>query len=91
VFAIEQERSIRKIDTMRIDCAFTSARLEEVVDYLREFTGLNIVVRGAESAGSMTFNLRDVMLGAVLDHVSEAAGLSWKVDRFGIVTLSPRK
>ena len=87
--SIEQESATRRIDTMRMTCDFTSARFEEVVDYLRKATGLNIVVRGAETAGSVTIQLRDVMLGGLLDQVSSAAGLSWKVDRFGIVTLAP--
>jgi hypothetical protein len=81
-----------KLQSMRVTFEFAGRPLDEAVAFLREMSGLNIVMRGVDPQATLvTISLKDVTMDGVLEHLTAAAGLTWTVDRFGILTLSPRK
>jgi 5-enolpyruvylshikimate-3-phosphate synthase len=60
----------RGTSKLKLDCDFNNRPLSDVVSFLREFCGVNIVTRGTESLTPVTLTLRNVKLEGVLNHVS---------------------
>jgi hypothetical protein len=89
---LERDVVSEKIRSMKISCDFSASALADVVGFIKEMSGLNIVIRSSESrACPVSLTLRDSQLEAVLDHVAASSGLRWELDRFGIITLLPLK
>jgi hypothetical protein len=66
---------------------------EEVVKYLRDIRGLNMVLTGTpeQRGAKLSLKLQDTTADAVLEHVTRQVGYTWEVDRFGIAAIRPPK
>lgn len=72
---------MRKLETTKIDLDFTDASLEDVVDFLREYSGINIEIDGklradGTLAKKLTIQLRDVTLKTALKLMLSQYGLT---------------
>ena len=67
-----RQEVVSKLNTMRITVDFANTTLEEAVSYLRDFTGLNIVVDAevyknqSEDQLKVTLKVKDLLLKSVL-------------------------
>ena len=71
--------SVRKLETMKITVYFEDVKLPEAVDYLRDVTGLNLVVlpRAMEKDGESKVRLKvkDLSVKSVLRLLLASRGL----------------
>ncbi|HEX7897194.1 MAG TPA: hypothetical protein VF950_05515 [Planctomycetota bacterium] len=98
--ALEEEspeiRSIhRKLETMKIDLAFEHTAAEDVLAFIRDFSGLNIILDAASRdwiriESPVTAKLRDVTIGRALRHVMSQLGsnFDYRVTDEGVVLLT---
>jgi len=75
-----REDAIRKLETMKVSVDFQDHKLSEAMDYLREVTGLNLVVlpRAAEKEGDFKIRLRvrDLSVKSTLKLILSGKGLT---------------
>ncbi len=85
--------TLDKIRSIRITIDMAETPFIEVVKYLREISGLNMVVGGPKALreANVALKLSDTILEALMDNLSKIAGYTWEVDRFGIVLFMPAK
>jgi hypothetical protein len=85
--------ALDKLRSIRLTVSMTEAPLIDVVAYLREITGLNIVLEGTKEnrQAPVTIELQDAICEGVVEHVTKLARYSWEVDRFGIIVFNPAK
>jgi hypothetical protein len=86
--------SVRKLETMKITVYFEDVKLPEAVDYLRDVTGLNLVVlpRAMEKDGESKVRLKvkDLSVKSVLRLLLASRGLTatW---REGAIVIVPKE
>ena len=75
-----REDAVRKLETMKISVDFQDHKLSEAIDYVREVTGLNLVVlpRAAEKEGDFKIRLRvrDLSVKSTLKLILSGKGLT---------------
>lgn len=91
----ETRAVLRKLETMTIDLKFEQARLEDVVAFVMDFSGLNVVLDPglAEGIRTATMNLevKGTPLREALDLVCTVRDLDFDL-RYGVVLVSsPRR
>src|SRR5689334_7030628 len=86
--------SIRKLETLKITVDFEDVKLPEAVDYLRDVTGLNLVVlpKAMEKDGESKIRLKvkDLSVKSVLKLLLSARGLT-ATYRDGAIVIVPRE
>ena len=89
-----REDSVRKLETLRITVDFEDVRLPEAVDYLRDVTGLNLVIlpKAMEKDGESKIRLkvRDLSVKSVLKLLLSSRGLT-ATYRDGAIVIVPRE
>jgi hypothetical protein len=89
-----REDSVRKLETMKVTIDFQDVKLPDAVDYLREVTGLNLVVlpRALEKEGDTKVRLKvkDLSARSVLKLLLASRGLTvtW---RDGALVVLPKE
>jgi hypothetical protein len=75
----------RKLETMKIDLAFENTKLEDIVAFVRSFSGLNLVVDPTVEGGIVdTFSIKDSSLRTALEVLSSVKGLEFDL-RYGVL------
>jgi len=86
--------SIRKLETLKITVDFEDVKLPEAVDYLRDVTGLNLVVlpRAMEKDGESKIRLKvkDLSVKSVLKLLLSSRGLTASY-RDGAIVILPKE
>lgn len=86
--------SVRRLETMKITVDFEDVKLPEAVDYLRDVTGLNLVVlpKAMEKDGESKIRLKvkDLSVKSVLKLLLSARGLT-ATYRDGAIVIVPRE
>lgn len=82
-----------KLDTMKIDMAFENSKLEDILAYIRDFTGLNIILDAAvrdkvDLEKTITFKVRDLILKNVLKLLLSQFGLDYIITEEKVVLLT---
>ena len=89
-----REDAVRKLETLKVSVDFQDHKIGDALDYLREVTGLNLVLmpRAAEKAGDFKVRLkaRDLSVRSILKLVLANHGLTatW---RDGAVLILPQE
>ena len=87
-----REAAIRKLGAMRVSVDFRDQSLESAVSYLRDFTGLNLVIQSAgdDPDAPVRLTVRDLPVKSVLKLMLESRGLTatW---RNGAIVILPRE
>lgn len=90
----QEESPIRKLEAMKVSVDFSGVTLEEAVNYLRDFTGVNLVIdpKAAEKNGDakVTLKLRDVSVRSVLKLMLHPRDLSATL-KAGAIVVVPRE
>jgi hypothetical protein len=86
----------RKLDTMKIDLAFENTKLDDILAFIRDFSGLNIVVdagiaNALDPQTTMTFKVKDMVLKNVLKLLLAQLRLGYVVTEEGVVLLTDQK
>jgi hypothetical protein len=90
-----RQEVVNKLNTMRVTVDFTNATLEEAVGYLRDFSGLNIVVDGevyknqSEDQLKVTLKVKDLLLKSVLKLMLNSRELT-AMYKEGVVLVVPK-
>jgi hypothetical protein len=79
-----------KIDRMKIDLAFEAAELRDILDFVRDFSELKIAVEEAYPKRPVTFKVKDLRLGEVLELLTLPYGFDVRIAE-GQVTIFERK
>lgn len=89
-----REDSVRKLETMRVTVDFENAKLPEAIDYLRDVTGLNLVLlpRAMEKDGESPIRLKvkDLSVKSVLKLLLASHGLT-AAYRDGAIVVLPKE
>jgi hypothetical protein len=86
---------LNRLNTMRVSVDFTNNTLEEAVSFLRDFTGLNIVVDAevyknqSEDQLKVTLKVKDLLFKSVLKLMLSARELS-AMYKEGVVLIVPK-
>lgn len=86
---------VRKLDRMKIDLAFENTKFEDILAFIRDFSGLNIVL-DAEVSGPLkpdervTFKVKDLALKNVLKLLLAPHGLTYIVTEEDVVLITER-
>jgi len=83
----------RKLETMKIDLAFENTKLEDILAFIRDFSGLNIILDAAvrdrvDPDREITFKVKDLALKNVLKLLLAQFGLDYVVTREQVVLLT---
>jgi hypothetical protein len=81
---------IDRLRAIRMTIDSQDGSLKDTVKYLREISGLNMVLMEGNPP-PITLHLQDAIMEGVLDHLAKLAGYTWEVDRFGIISFSPTR
>jgi type II secretory pathway component GspD/PulD (secretin) len=86
----------RKLETMKIDLAFENTKLEDILAFIRDFSGLNIVVDAAVQANvdpnkTITFKVKDLVLKNVLKLLLAQLQLDYRITEEKVVLLTDPK
>lgn len=85
---LQSDDEIRKyLDDTRIDLSFDGAKAEDLVAFLRDFSGRNIMLRGSPGDRIATIKLKDASISTCLRWICEVYGLRWEVTG-GVILLS---
>src|SRR5438105_12212409 len=89
-----REDAVRKLETMKVTVNFEDVRLPEAVDYLRDVTGLNLVLlpRAMEKDGESKIRLKvkELSVKSVLKLLLSSRGLT-ATYRDGAVVILPKE
>jgi tetratricopeptide (TPR) repeat protein len=81
----------RKLRTMKIDLAFENTELADILAFIRDFSGLNLVVDvGVDTGGRLTFRSKGRVLGEVLRELIEPRGLHLRVTEEKVVLITSK-
>ena len=89
-----RDDSVRKLETMRVTVDFDNVKLPEAIDYLRDVTGLNLVIlpkameRDGES--SIRLKVKDLSVKSVLKLLLNSHGLT-AAFRDGAIVILPKE
>jgi hypothetical protein len=86
----------RKLDTMKIDLAFDNTKLEDILAFIRDFSGLNILLDAAvrdkvDPEKQLTFKVKDLVLKNVLKLLLSQFGLDFRITEEKVVLLTDPK
>ncbi|HYE98054.1 MAG TPA: hypothetical protein VEJ18_04040 [Planctomycetota bacterium] len=86
----------RKLDTMKIDLAFENTKLEDILAFIRDFSGLNIILDAAvrdkvDPDKAITFKVKDLVLKNVLKLLLAQFGLDYRITEEKVVLLTDPK
>ncbi len=86
----------RKLDTMKIDLSFDNTKFDDILAFIRDFSGLNIVVDAAVNAQvdpnkTITFKVKDLVLKNVLKLLLTQIGLDYRITEEKVVLLTDPK
>jgi hypothetical protein len=90
-----KQEYLNKLNTMRLDVDFKNQPLEDSLDFIREFSGLNIVVDGkvtesfSEDQLKVTMKVRDLLLKSILKLMLGPRGLT-ATYRDGVILIVPK-
>jgi hypothetical protein len=78
----------RKAETMKIDLAFENTKLEDIVAFIRSFSGVNLVVDSTVEGGIVdTYSIKDSSLRTALEVLTSVKGLEFDV-RYGVLFIT---
>ncbi len=82
-----------KIETMKIDMAFENQKLEDILNFIRDFSQLNIVLDAAvrenvDLEKAITFKVKDLVLKNVLKLLLQQFGLDYVITEEKVVLLT---
>lgn len=83
----------RKLDTMEVDLAFDNSRLEDILAYIRDFSGLNLLLDSevrdmVDPDRIMSFNVKGLALKHALGLLLSGLGLEYVVTDEAVVLLT---
>jgi len=86
----------RKLDTMKIDLAFENTKLEDILAFIRDFSGLNILLDAAvrdkvDPDKPVTFKVKDLVLKNVLKLLLSQFNLDYHITEEKVVLLTDPK
>lgn len=92
--AQSDEKIREKLEKTRIDLNFDGAKAEDIVAFLGEFSGINIVIDGAardvvDLERQTTLRLKNITLESAIYWLADQYGLYWTIQD-GVVRLSHR-
>jgi len=89
-----REEAVRKLETLRVTVDFENVKLPEAIDYLRDVTGLNLVIlpKAMEKDGetSIRLKVKDLSVKSVLKLLLGSRGLTTAF-RDGALVIVPRE
>ncbi|MBV8880097.1 MAG: hypothetical protein JO332_09055 [Planctomycetaceae bacterium] len=89
-----REDAVRKLETMRVTVDFENVKLPEAIDYLRDVTGLNLVIlpKAMEKDGETNIRLKvkDLSVKSVLKLLLGSRGLTTSY-RDGALVILPKE
>jgi type II secretory pathway component GspD/PulD (secretin) len=85
----EGDRAIvEKLQAMKFSFEWSDTPLSQVIDFLREATGLNFIFEsGVDSSTTVTFNVKDISIDALLRYILKPSDFTYYVDE-GIVHIT---
>jgi hypothetical protein len=85
--------TLGKLRSIRVTIDMSDGSLTDVVKYLREISGLNMVLDGPKERreAKLTIQLQDAVLEGMMDLMTKLADYRWEIDRFGIILFTPAK
>lgn len=86
----------RKLDTMKIDLAFENTKLEDILAFIRDFSGLNIILDAAvrdkvDPDKPVNFKVKDLVLKNVLKLLLSQFNLDYHITEEKVVLLTDPK
>jgi hypothetical protein len=83
----------RKLEAMKIDLAFEKTRFDDILSFIRDFTGLNIVVDATipdrvDPDRRLDLKVRDQTVGTVLSRLLSELGLAYTVTEEEVVLVT---
>jgi tetratricopeptide (TPR) repeat protein len=85
----------RQLDTIKLNMNFEKTKLEDMVSYIREFTGLNIYIEqdlGEEKLGKqLDFRIKDVVLRTAMKLMLDQFELDYMIDETRILRITTRE
>jgi len=89
-----REEAARKLETMRVTVDFENVKLPEAIDYLRDVTGLNLIIlpKAMEKDGetSIRLKVKDLSVKSVLKLLLNSRGLTASF-RDGALVILPKE
>jgi predicted TIM-barrel fold metal-dependent hydrolase len=77
----------RKLDEMKVDLKFREEPLDNVVDFMREYSGLKFVLDFKAEAPKITLKARQLSLSDAMKRILESAGLTYRIEDEGIIRI----
>ncbi|HEY3227479.1 MAG TPA: tetratricopeptide repeat protein [Planctomycetota bacterium] len=85
----------RQLDTIKLTLDFQNQKLEDMVAYIREFTGLNIFIEQNlgdkfDPSATKTFRVRDIVLRTAMRLMLDQFELDYTIDENRIIRITTR-
>jgi hypothetical protein len=82
--------TVRKLETMKLDLAFENTDIADIVNFVRDFSGLNIILEKGFEARPITLKVKGAPVGEVLELLTLPHGYDARLDE-GAIVLYRRK
>ena len=79
-----------KLATLRVTMEFKDAAVEDVLDFVRDVGGLNVVLTVPDEGRKVSFSAKDITLKGALSLILKPLGLVWRV-RDGVVEVTTKE
>ena len=92
----EIQATTRKLCSMQIDAAFEETPLDDIVAFLRDYSGLNVLLDAAmrdkiDCDRRLTVRLRNLVLADALQLVCAEVGIVWHVTEENVVLITTQQ
>lgn len=87
----EDKAAAKKLATMKMDMSFDEAKLEDIAAFIRDFSGLNLLIERGVERTAKRFKVHDLTLGQALELLALPRGLDVKIDGGVIVIYEVKK
>lgn len=83
--------ALKKMNEVKIDLAFENALLTDLVTFIRDFSGLNVIVEPGLGDQPVTFKSKDLAIGSVLELLALPRGLDVRLEEGTLLLYKPKK
>ncbi len=83
--------TLKKLDSLSTDLAFEGTVLSDLVFFLRDFSGLNILTQDGIGNEPVTIRTKNLPLGSVLELLALPRGLDVRIEGGALLLFKPKK
>ena len=88
---VSGKAAMKKMNEMKIDLAFENAPIPDILAFVRDFSGLNILLEPGLGEVPVSLKIRELQLGSALELIALPRGLDVRLEEGAVLIFKPKK